>query len=172
MREIEMKSCIVFRRREDEQDYVRITKGTGCSASVGRRGGEQQISLGKGCENLGIIIHELMHTVGFYHLHQRHDRDDYLNIHWNNIIPSALPNFKAMKPGDRRVDAIFDYSSIMLYGDTSFSKDKVKKTMTPTLRGEKISPPAEKTQLSDVDAYSINRLYQCEDNNHEIGNEI
>ena len=168
MREVESRSCITFPERTDENDYVRLVRGSGCSSSVGRKGGQQTISLGKGCENLGIIIHELMHAIGFYHLHQRHDRDDYLRVHWKNILPDAVSNFKLMKPGDQRVDAVFDYSSIMMYGDNSFSVDHRKKTMTPTLRETKIQPPADKKHLTDVDAYSINRLYQCEGNENEI----
>lgn len=91
----------------------------------------------------------------------RHDRDDYLNIHWFNIQPTAINNFKKMAENDLRVDAVFDYDSVMLYGDTTFSKDKVSKTMTPTIEGIHLLPPAAKGGLSEVDVMSINRLYGC-----------
>ncbi len=45
-------------------DYVHLVKGYGCSSSIGRVGGRQEVSLGQGCIYTGIILHELMHALG------------------------------------------------------------------------------------------------------------
>ena len=34
---------------------------------VGRVGGEQKLSIGRGCERLGTAIHEISHSLGFWH---------------------------------------------------------------------------------------------------------
>lgn len=61
-----------------------------CYADFARVGGRQQVSLADECIDYPTIIHEFMHVVGFIHEHQRDDRDGYVKINWNNIIPGRL----------------------------------------------------------------------------------
>ena len=45
--------CIKFRERQStDLDYVNIFAGEGCFAEVGKKGGEQQLSLGKFCNSI------------------------------------------------------------------------------------------------------------------------
>lgn len=58
-----------------------------CWSPVGRVGeGEQRLSLGERCWYSGIVIHELAHSIGFWHEMNRPDRDSWIYIHWNNIL--------------------------------------------------------------------------------------
>lgn len=89
-------TCIKFRPRTTETDYVTFTKGNGCSSLVGKAGGAQPVTLGQGCVYTGIVIHELMHAVGFWHEQSRFDRDDFVTVYPQNI-----------QPGKESIDKIF-----------------------------------------------------------------
>lgn len=83
--EYHKNTCIKFRPRTTEVDYIHITKGNGCSSLVGRVGGAQPVTLGQGCVYPGIAIHELMHATGFWHEQSRWDRDDFVTVLFQNI---------------------------------------------------------------------------------------
>ena len=56
-----------------------------CFSPVGRqylKKGMQELSIGKGCNSKGIILHELMHALGFWHEQSRSDRQSYLEVLW------------------------------------------------------------------------------------------
>ena len=42
-----------------------------CWSKVGRVGGSQPLSLGSGCEYVGVVMHELMHSLGKYNFYRR-----------------------------------------------------------------------------------------------------
>jgi len=72
---------------------------------------------------------KLMHALGFYHEQSRADRDKYVEIHWENIMPHGRHNFeKAYYIDDYGTP--YDYCSIMHYPSYIFSKNG-KDTITP-----------------------------------------
>jgi len=158
MRHIEEKTCIKFKPRTFERNYIKIFSGKGCVSMRGKAGGEQPLSLGIGCEVMQVIVHELMHAIGFLHMHMRSDRDEYLDIHWSNITFKARPQFTLLRPHEIRVYTPFDYDSIMIYGETAFGNGSI--TMSAKT-GVELLPIELKPGLSTFDVISINKLYKC-----------
>ncbi|GMT24891.1 hypothetical protein PFISCL1PPCAC_16188, partial [Pristionchus fissidentatus] len=153
-------TCIRFEPRDGEKDFLNVVKGYGCYSQVGRTGGKQEISLGRGCLFHEIVVHELMHAVGFWHEHSRADRDDHIKIVWENILPGMKSQFDKISAAlqDTQGEA-YDYRSIMHYDSTAFSKNG-KDTITTVVNGF-TSVIGQATDLSKNDIVKINKLYEC-----------
>merc|ERR1712168_77562 len=85
-------TCVRFVPRTDQNNFIYIWNGGGCSSHVGLGGGRQKLSLGPGCRQKKIIVHELGHAIGLYHEQSRTDRDDYLMVREENMSPGAIFN--------------------------------------------------------------------------------
>ena len=57
-----------------------------CNSMVGAVGGEQILNMGDGCQYVGLVLHEFGHAIGYYHEHNRPDRDDTVEVKWDNIV--------------------------------------------------------------------------------------
>ncbi|XP_037025215.1 astacin-like metalloprotease toxin 1 isoform X3 [Bradysia coprophila] len=167
MAEIGLSSCVRFVRHDPSKygsDYVMIIKDYEdrfeSSAQLGcRHQGKQFLWLGVQMlydrDTHATILHELLHTIGFDHHHQRSDRDQYIEFHLENANLSdsdITDNYaKTMWP-DPRVKFLtpFDFDSVMLY-DTYTMSAKIKDKKLPRFQ----------RQLSKNDKILLNRLYNC-----------
>ncbi|UYV68859.1 hypothetical protein LAZ67_6001294 [Cordylochernes scorpioides] len=159
MKYFKKNTCIRFVPRKKQVDYIYIDAGNGCYSSLGRDGGRQIVSLGEGCESFGTILHQLNHAVGFDHEHSRSDRDDYIEILWDNIDEGGKDHFGKLEPHENKLLTPFDFDSIMLYGPKYYSKNG-----RPTIKaksGITIIDINDKTVLSKGDIERINKLYEC-----------
>ncbi len=110
---------IRFVARAGDADFVRFVPGGGCSSNVGRRGGQQNITLGPNCTT-GNAIHEIGHTVGLWHEQSREDRSNFINVIFANIDPAMQFNFnQQISDGDDI--GPYDFGSVMHYPATAFS---------------------------------------------------
>lgn len=122
-------TCIRFVPRTTEVDYVEITgNDSGCHSNVGYLGrGRQTLNLQlfvpeMGCFRQRTIIHEFLHTLGFYHMQSNYDRDEYVKIVWDNIIPSTIGNFNLYnKETITNFGETYDIRSIMHYAAYAFT---------------------------------------------------
>ncbi|RCN41352.1 astacin [Ancylostoma caninum] len=110
-------TCINFKEDSEATDKIRVFFEKGCWSYVGRRGGKQDLSLGKGCDAVATATHELGHALGFYHTMARHDRDEYIIINVQNIQPGLYDQFtKQTTNTNENYNITYDYGSIMNYG--------------------------------------------------------
>ncbi|XP_027775614.2 astacin-like metalloendopeptidase [Marmota flaviventris] len=158
LEEFERVTCIRFVTYQGQRDFISIIPMSGCFSGVGRSGGMQVVSLGPAClrRGRGIVLHELMHVLGFWHEHSRADRDNYIRINWNEILPGFEINF--IKSRSSNMLAPYDYSSVLHYGRLAFSR-RGQPTITPLW-----APSVhigQRWNLSASDITRVRRLYDC-----------
>uniref|UniRef100_A0A3P8UC90 Metalloendopeptidase n=1 Tax=Amphiprion percula TaxID=161767 RepID=A0A3P8UC90_AMPPE len=157
MKDFETRTCIRFVPRRSERAYLSIQSRYGCSSLLGRIGDRQKVSLQKfGCIDHGIIQHELMHVLGFYHEHTRSDRDQYVRINWKNVPRYYKENFKTQNTENLNIP--YDYNSVMHYGRTAFGPYGAE-TIIPF--PDPSVPIGQREGLSKIDILRINTLYKC-----------
>lgn len=162
--EYHKKTCIRFQKRTTERDYVAIVNNRqGCSSSMGRQGGRQEVNLeSRACfTNYGTTIHELMHALGFFHEQNRYERDSYIRVLTENIKPGMMVNFeKLSRYTGLSYGVPYDYASVMHYKPTSFSKNG-----KPTIEALKATPEAalmgQRQGFSNGDLFKIKAMYKC-----------
>ncbi|XP_045760986.1 zinc metalloproteinase nas-4-like isoform X1 [Maniola jurtina] len=177
MADIANKSCIKFRpRKEDEHAVIIQGSENGCFSNVGlitkedkedQEEGEEEVrqvlNLAKGCFRHGTVVHEMLHTLGFFHMQSTYDRDDFVKIVWENILSGVEYNFKKYT-----VDTVtdfgipYDYGSVMHYSSVAFTKNG-NKTIIPLQENVEVG---QRKGLSEKDILKLNKMY-C----YEVGAE-
>ncbi|XP_075052455.1 embryonic protein UVS.2-like [Mixophyes fleayi] len=158
MQEYETLTCVRFIPRTTETAFLNIVSSEGCESLVGRTGGGQKVGVQiGGCVSRGIIQHELNHALGFYHEHMRSDRDNYVDIMYQNISPMWWPDFKSTDTNNLGLE--YDYGSVMHYGRYTFSNTANQPSIVS--KPDPNVPMGQRNGLSILDVSKINRLYQC-----------
>ncbi|GBP12079.1 Zinc metalloproteinase nas-15 [Eumeta japonica] len=162
--DIARSSCIRFRPyRKGDRDAV-VVQGNrrGCFSQVGYQGGYQVLNLSRrhpvsrGCFRHGTIVHEFLHALGFYHMQSSPDRDDYVDIKWENIVEPARHNFRkynSFAVSDFGVG--YDYDSVLHYSRRAFSSNG-QDTIVPKESGASIG---QRTGMSQKDSDKLNKMY-------------
>lgn len=182
MKLFEVKTCIRFLSRnnsvfEASNSYLYIRKVMfGCNTEfIGYQPtkSRQQVTLAADdCFDApGKILHELLHVVGFFHTHTRYDRDDFVTIYWNTIIPMMQNNFMKLKAAsesflnsaDESLFLRYDYWSLMHYPLNAFAKKPATNTIVPK-KGKvenDIDKIGQRLRFSALDVAKVNLLYNC-----------
>jgi uncharacterized protein YxeA len=160
--EIERVTCVRFVQKSRAKDVVVMRRGFGCSSSVGRQGGAQWLTLDpRRCfRSPGIVIHEFLHALGFFHMQSATNRDNYIRIRMKNITPQNRHNFN--KYSNRYISyygTSYDYDSVMHYSAKAFSAngDDTIITLDPNFQNR----IGKRLELSEGDIKRVNNMYRC-----------
>ncbi|KAF1750191.1 hypothetical protein GCK72_016738 [Caenorhabditis remanei] len=125
-----------------------------CYAEIGHVRPHQKFSFVSACYSSGAAAHELIHSLGFIHTHQRSDRDQYLDFKMNleDMTPDMRDQYKIYEGQTLYVP--YDYGSVMHYPDESGNYYPIEKNirMTDTMGTE---------MLAFYDYLMINKYYEC-----------
>jgi len=109
---------------DDDNDTPGCYSYVGCVGSQGGKNGQIINLQSPGCINRRVVTHEVLHTLGFSHEQNRHDRSDYVDIVENNVMVNKTINFEERKLVNYgTMSTPYDFSSIMHYPRDAFNND-------------------------------------------------
>ncbi|KAK9976763.1 hypothetical protein ABG768_021966 [Culter alburnus] len=154
-----LKSCIDFKPRESEENYISVESREGCWSFIGRSSspGAQTLSIGEDCGRKGIVEHQFLHALGFSHEHTRYDRDDYVTINYQNIIKGFEGYFS--KSSENVSVTPYDYYSVMHFDKNAFSSGSGSTITTKRSEFQKVI--GQLMEMSESDVTELNELYKC-----------
>jgi hypothetical protein len=121
-------TCVRFRPyRPTDTAYLEINnKGPKCSIS--RHGYSPEKILVNFCdsclENRVYILQQFTYIMGFNNMQKDPNRDEWVNIHWDNIAPDSMKMFHKKKPCEvTNFRLPYDYHSVMqIYANQGVKK--------------------------------------------------
>ena len=113
---------ITFIPRRSEAEYVNFTGKTDAGNNTSQVGfikgqvADINITAFWWGQPEWMPAHELGHVLGFFHEHERWDRDKYVTIHYENIKPGRAPDYDWIPKTNWLASTLpYDYRSIMHY---------------------------------------------------------
>lgn len=133
----EAAANITFVPRTTQTDYVLIENGTVNSVrgDVGYEPGERTLIMNAwiSANVEGIIVHELGHSLGLKHEHQRPDRNNYVSIDTTIIQQQFLANFPVDNGITIYPNLTYDFGSIMHYSQNAARQNGATGTVITVL---------------------------------------
>ncbi|KFB43737.1 zinc metalloproteinase nas-14 [Anopheles sinensis] len=163
---LQQQTCVYFIPKTPEQrEHIRFVKSDwGCGSSIGYRRGQVEpldVTLDDFCLGLpGAVQHELLHVLGLFHEHTRPDRDDYVEVLWENIEPAYRHNFaKGSWDYMETFGLPYDYGSVMHYPNYAYAKAGASVTMVSRINSS--APLGQTDGASFYDLQKIRYMYPC-----------
>ncbi|XP_035784366.1 zinc metalloproteinase nas-14-like [Anopheles albimanus] len=162
MAEISGRSCVRFVERSTGKypQYLNVTAvPSGCWATLGMNFLSNQMNLERnGCMSQGVIIHQLLHVLGFTHPQSRPDRDFYIRIQQDAMEPQQRQKLDRYKEGTIDDFGIpYDYESILHCPSDAFAASN-RATVIP-LDNVAIG---QRKEMSYKDVRKLNKMYDHE----------
>ena len=161
MTEFHRKTCIKFVTRTNQRNFIKIVKVNAdgdtdtCESLVGKQGGGQEVTLGPGCYTQDVIIHELMHALGFYHEHTRKESREFVTIKRKKVKDGDWVNFEIHRKHHPVVmNSPYDICSIMHYDNYALIDKHDNDRHCPY-------PMGEAKTFSKKDLKRLQKMYKC-----------
>ncbi|EPB79331.1 astacin [Ancylostoma ceylanicum] len=144
----------LLEKASDERMLV-TDEGTQCYFKRNRTGQGLKVMY-IGCGYFGGAAHELGHSLYLDHTHNRHDRDQYLDVSLKNVVQYLDQYNKLTKTENVNYDIPYDYGSIMHYGSSG-----PHPAMTP--KDRRYHKTMGSPLISFTDLAMVNKHHNCED---------
>jgi hypothetical protein len=155
------------------ENHVHIQNSTANNSQVGMVGFEQIINI-VSWNSQFIIVHELLHCLGFYHEQSRADRNSFISVNCGNVqggCNGTIYNNNFIIESFATVYGYYDFDSLMHYDQCSFSTDCPAGSTcacTNFVITFVVTPPAgvtvgQRTHLSALDKATASFLYPNSD---------
>ena len=129
------------------------------------------MNISSGCSGVGNAAHEIGHALGLWHEHSRPDRDEYIEVLHENIIPKYSKNFaKGTWDWSKNPPVSYDIESIMHYGPRAFGEVIDKHNTKVTIRAREnatwdmcddLTQMGQRERISYKDVLRVKMLYGC-----------
>lgn len=152
---------------ESYVNIVRTNESDECSSEIGMIGGRQVIHLDKKCCSrfkpiCSALIHELYHTVGFFHEQSRPDRNEYVWVNYSNIKNDKHFNYQQARENIPNMIGNYDYYSIMHYRLNAFAiKPSIPTMIALRLTSTNKQFVGQLVSVTSGDVLRLNQANQC-----------
>ena len=156
--------CVEFDEvipRSNAYEIIRVNRTNVWASSIGENNVYNHMFIGYGGNLYGHVLHELGHCIGLTHEHQRPDRNQYVRIIWEKILPEYQYNFDIRdNPLIREEDYSYDFYSIMHYHSRGFSIDG-SETILPVNTDDlnEFLNTGQREELSSSDIQKVREIY-------------
>jgi len=117
--------------RTTETKYVLVSaRGESCGATVGAYSPSTFNFGAAWCWNDSSVAHDIGHTIGFIHEHQRADRDTYVFVDLDNVLPEFRSAYTIWSQPTVH-NTPYDFDSLMHYPAFGYNVDPAKPSITP-----------------------------------------
>jgi hypothetical protein len=148
--------------RTVQTNYLLIQSSSGNNSYVGMIGGSQTVNI-YNWDYKFIMVHELMHALGFVHEHQRSDRATHVSINYGNVCQSCCSGQSCNYAFEVINWAIpvggYDFDSVMHYGKDAFSINGQSTivVLPPYTQWQNLI--GQRTHLSEGDLFGLRSRY-------------
>ncbi|EYC11719.1 hypothetical protein Y032_0050g2062 [Ancylostoma ceylanicum] len=153
----EKDTCVKFKYNATAKYAIVVSDNTSICLFTRDQDGDGQV-LDANCRDIGDAMHEVGHALWLDHTHNRYDRDDYVNVSWENIELYKKQYEKVTKDQSKNYDVPYDYGSIMHYAFTDEYPPLI-------LKDEKYrnSNTAGSHLISFTDLCLVNKHFRCDE---------